>query len=158
MNVMRYTVIDDHGAVSFVAPCEASPALVAACARNPGTLEELLDRVEEYYRPLRRDVLNGLAVFDERNSDGKYDAVHAALQFCAPQDLPVFRVVDEPTRDASGQPVRAGAMIFNLRAKRIIQIQNYQDVERKGRVRVLENDRRGPLLPYELPSEWSIVP
>jgi len=109
-------------------------------------------------RPLRQNVLNGLAVFDERNSDGKHDAVHAALQFCAPQDLPVFRVVDEPTRDASGQPVCAGAMIFNLRARRIIQIQNYHDVERKGRVRVLENDRRGPLLPYELPSEWSIVP
>ena len=41
-DVMRFTVVDAAGRVSFVAPCAALDALVAACARGPRTLLALL--------------------------------------------------------------------------------------------------------------------
>src|SRR3990172_9182497 len=98
MNVMRYTVIDKTGAVSFIAHCDAFNAMVAACARNPETLEEFLACADSYYQPLQDYVLFGLAIFDERNGPGNYRAIHAALDFCPPEEQPVFRVVDDVTR------------------------------------------------------------
>ena len=41
--LMRYTLIDRHGKVSFVGPCLALEALVAACARQPESIDELLE-------------------------------------------------------------------------------------------------------------------
>ena len=46
-DVMRFTVIDSRGRVSFVAPCSGLEALVAACAMEPRTLEELMRTVEQ---------------------------------------------------------------------------------------------------------------
>ena len=71
-----------------------------------------------------------------------------------------LRVVDDVTRNASLQPVKAGGFVINLRAKRIVQIQNsYQEITRSGRVRVFDGTHpRGRLLSYRLPDEWSIVP
>ena len=40
MNILRCTVIDKQGAVSFITHGDALPALVAACASNPQTIEE----------------------------------------------------------------------------------------------------------------------
>src|SRR5581483_10962928 len=84
MNLMRCTVVDAFGAVSFILDGDAIPALVAACASNPRTLAELLERAEPYYGELRERVLNGLAVFDEQNVPGNYRAIHAALEVCPP--------------------------------------------------------------------------
>src|SRR3990170_2396712 len=123
MNVMRYTIIAKGRAVSFVAHCDAATALVASCVKSPRSLEEMLELVEPYYSTLKEYVLCGLALFDERNLSGKYDDIHQALKFCPPEEQPIFRVVDDATREASLRPVKAGAIIFNLPAKRIIQVQ-----------------------------------
>ena len=47
MNLMRMTLIDAGGGVSFVAHGEALPALLRACATGPDRIDTLLDRVEE---------------------------------------------------------------------------------------------------------------
>ncbi len=49
MNLIRCTIVDRQGAVSFVAHGDALPALVAACAAGPTDLEELLVLSEPYY-------------------------------------------------------------------------------------------------------------
>ena len=159
MNLMRFTVIDGGGGVSFVAHGDALPALVKACGANPTTLEDLLRLVEPYYRPLREPVLNGLAIFDERNTEGHYEAVHQALSW-PPHQHPVFRVVDDLTRETSLRAVKAGAVIFNLRAKRIVQIQNsYHEIQRRGLGRVFDGTRMtGEVFSYQLPKEWALVP
>src|SRR3989304_5539452 len=118
MNIMRYTIIDKKGAVSFVDHCDVLDALVAACAENPRTLEDLLDVAERYYRSLKDYVLSGLAVFDEHNTRSHYERIHSALRVLRPEEVPVFRVVDEVTRQASLQPVTAGIIIFNLSSQR----------------------------------------
>ncbi len=160
MNVMRFTIIDGRGGVSFVAHADALPALVKACAQNPGNLEELLDRTAPYYANLREYVLSGLAVFDERNVAGRYGAIHRALELCAPYEQPVFRVVDDVTRETSLRPVKAGAVLFNLLAKRIIQLQNtYWEINRSGRGRVFDGTRMtADVFSYRLPKEWALVP
>jgi hypothetical protein len=160
MNVIRCTVVDGQGAVSFIVHADALSALTAACSVNPSGLERLLEEAEPYYYSLREQVLNGLAIFEEHNAKGNYQAIHRALELCAPHEQPVFRVVDDFTREASLRPVKAGAVIFNLRAKRIIQIVNtYQEIRRTGRARVF--DGSGPtdsVYSYRLPKDWALVP
>jgi len=160
VNVLRCTIIDSRGGVSFVAHADVLPALVKACTDNPRTLEQLLDGTAHYYRGLREQVLNGLAMFDERNVEGHYESIHQALDLCAPYEQPVFRVVDDRTREASLSPVKAGAVVFNLRARRIIQIQNtYREITRRGAGHVFDGTRvTNQVFSYQLPGEWALVP
>ncbi len=137
---MRYTVIDDKGTVSFVGECDLLPALVSACADGARSLEALLDAAGRRQPGVRSYIESGLAVFDEHNVPGHYEAIHSALEHMRPHELPVFRVVDDRTRQASLQGVKAGVIIFNLRSRRIIQIQNtYAEIRGMlGKVRRLE--------------------
>jgi hypothetical protein len=157
---MRYTIVYQGGGISFVADCEFLGALVAACAANPRTYEDLLQGVDEYDKRIREYVLNSLAIFDEHNVDGHYDAIHQVLAETRPANVPVFRIVDDLTRQASLQPVPTGLILFNLKDHRIVQVQNtYHNVERKGRIRLHDGKawtRR--IQRYELPTTWSIVP
>jgi hypothetical protein len=160
MHVMRFTIVDARGAISFVAPCEALGALVAACAENPTTHEALLECAGRFSPQLESYVLNGLAVFDEHNAEDAYDAIRSALRHLQPHEVPPFRVVDEETRRASLEPVKAGVVLFNLLDRRIVQVQNsYSEIRRRGRVRVYRGPRwGGEMHRYELPSSWDIVP
>lgn len=160
MDLMRFTVIDRKGGVSFVAHGDALPALVAACARNPSTLEHLLDLADHYYKDLKEYVLSSLAVFDEHNAPGRYEAIHRTLAATPPQEQPPFRIVDDVTREASLRPVKAGAILFNLRAKRIVQIVNtYREIRRSGRARIFDGQRlTNSIFNYRLPADWALVP
>ena len=133
MNVMRYTVIDGRGVSSFVGPCDALSALLVGCIGGAGSLDELLTSAERSGGKLFDAVTSGLAVFDEHNAYGNFAAIHSAIEHLRPHELPPFRVVDDRTRQASLQPVKAGAIIFNLPKRRIVQIQNtFSDVQRMG--------------------------
>ncbi len=160
MNVLRCTVIDRNGAVSFIAHVDALPALLAACTSNPQDLAELLALAEPHYRGLWEYVLSGLAVFDEHNAPGRYERIHKALTTLPRHRQPVFRVVDDLTREASLRPVKAGAVIFNLPAKRIVQIANSsQEIRRRGRARVFDGRcHTDATFTYHLPDEWAVVP
>ncbi len=160
---MRYTIVDSQGSVSFVAPCHGLKALTAACAAvAPTTAEALLTAAGDYDSEIRDTILNGLRVFDEHNVPGDYAAIHAALAAPpgATPEFPVFRVVDEVTREASLAPVKAGLVLFNLKQKRIVQLQNtYADVLREDRGRVRRNGRvTGRFYTYRLPPDWHILP
>ena len=160
MGLMRFTVVDTRSTVSFIGPDRALHALVAACSTGADSIEELLDRISPFVGELRERVLSGLAVFDEHNSHGNTRWIHAAFDYCRPEEAPVFRVLDDRTREISLSPVWAGAVVFNLKSKRIVQIQNtYSDIKRKGRLRVMEGARpTNKVQRYELGPEWTVVP
>ena len=160
MNLLRCTLIDPGGGISFIVDGEALPALTAACAADPAGIGDLLGVAERYYRGLTDRVENGLAVFDERNAAGHYETIHRALAMCPPGMEPVFRVVDDVTREASLKPARAGAIVFNLIAKRIVQLMNsYQEIKRSGRAQVFDGrSLTGDVFSYRLPREWALVP
>ena len=164
MYVMRFTVIDPEGTVSFVAPCTALKALAAACSKGPTRLADLLDASATFDDSLKEMVLDGLAVFDEHNSAGNLEQIHNALDYAGEQksqhQVPAFRVVDEVTRQASLEPVQAGLVIFNIRDRRIVQVVNtYADVRRQDRGRIhKDGEPTRQLYQYSLPMDWQIVP
>ncbi len=157
---IRLTVVDAEGTVSFIAHASAVVALAAACASDPTTLRELLDASTRFDKSLRDKVLNGLAVFDEHNLPDDLSAIHHQLETLAPRNTPVFRVLDPITREASLRPVRSGVVLYNLPAKRIVQIENtYEPLAPSGEV----NYHNGKflsirLVPYKLSPDWTIVP
>lgn len=160
MNVLRCTVIDRTGAISFLTHGDSLPALVAACTVSPETVEEFLSGVDPFYRNLADYVRDGLAVFDEHNVGGHYEEIHQQLTRVPRHKQPVFRVVDDLTREASLRPVKAGAVIFNLKAKRIVQMVNsYQEIRRTGRGRFFDGAQHTEAtFRYRLPEEWALVP
>jgi hypothetical protein len=159
-DVIRCTVIDQRSTVSFIAHWAAAAALTAACSHDPRSLDELLTASQHYDRGLRSLVMRGLAIFDEHNLPGELSDIHQRLREKPSAEGPVFRVLDEVTREESLRPVRAGVVLFNLRARRIVQIQNtYDELTHDGTV----NYHNGKFLsirslPYQLPPSWSIVP
>jgi hypothetical protein len=161
---MRFTIVDTDGTVSFVAPCNALKALVAACGQGPTNLEGLLSASSRYDNSLESYVLNSLSLFDEHNTQGSYEHIHTAIDYAGEQrshhSLPAFRVVDEVTRQVSLQPVKAGVVIFNLLERRIVQLHNtYAEVKRRDVGRIHEGgEPTERLYRYSLPHDWQIVP
>ncbi len=160
MGMMRFTIVDDDATISFVGPDRSLHALVAGCATEPATIRELLEEASLFAPDLRDRVMSGLAVFDEHNSRDNLRWIHAAFGYCKPEDMPVFRVLDDKTRQMSLSPAWAGVVVFNLKAKRIVQIHNtYADIKRKGRLRIMEGATpTNRIRRYELPAEWTVVP
>ncbi len=157
---MRFTIVDHRGTISFVGDGFLMLPLVAACASNPAGHKEMLSTADKIDRRVRVNILNQLAVFDEHNVDGDYAEILSKLESAKNHNEPVFRVVDEVTRERSLEPTRTGLIIFNLKDHRIIQVLNqFYAVERKGEVHLHTGNlysRR--TVPYELPETWSIVP
>ena len=160
VSVMRFTVVDPAGALSFVGPAHTLKMLAAACCRRPADSKALLRHAGEYDSLFAGGVLAGLAVFDEHNTLDDTSQIRGCLDGAGPDEIPPFRVVDEATRRWSLQPARAGLVVINLPARRIIQVQNsYGELLRRGLGRIRENGRpTARLYRYELPPEWAILP
>jgi hypothetical protein len=154
------TLIDANGGISFVMHGEALWALLKACTTSPRTVDELLERAEPYYQGLRERIDNGLSIFDERNTPGQYDAIHRAIELAPPDESPLFRIVDDVTRETSLRPVKAGAIIINLIDRRIIQLQNaYREITRQGRATIWDGERMTETpFTYLLGKDWALVP
>ncbi len=159
MGSMRFTIVQAGGGISFAQDEFMLPALVAACAFNPTTYDQLLDALHEYDRRARDDVRLALSVFDEHNVPGAYDAIHRWLDETASY-RPAFRIVDERTRQVSLQPYDGGLVIFNLKERRIVQVHNtVGDVVREGAVRHHNGQQWTQRVhPYALPESWRILP
>jgi len=157
---MRFTIVDPRGTISFVGDGFLMLPLVAACASNPRSLGEMLARVDQIDRRLRDRILNGLAVFDEHNVEGNYEAIRRSLAEQNGHQEPVFRVVDDVTRQRSLEPTHTGLIIFNLKDHRIVQVLNhFYAVERSGEVHLHNGERYSRrTISYQLPETWSIVP
>ncbi|HZU14766.1 MAG TPA: hypothetical protein VFB58_18160 [Chloroflexota bacterium] len=155
---MRYTIVDPGGTISFVGDGFLLMPLVAACASNPSSLRDMIERADAIDRRLRFHVGRGLLVFDEHNVEGDYSSIHRELEDRRAE--PVFRVVDDVTREKSLEPTRTGLIIFNLKDRRIIQVLNhFYAVERAGEVHIHNGERYSRrTISYRLPDSWSIVP
>ena len=157
---MRFTVVQGESTISFSAPCTFLKALVAAVSAGATDFPTLLANAASYDDYTAPTTLNGLAVFDERNSSENYENITRTIELADNKSLPVFRVVNELTRAASLQPVNAGLVIFNLTSHKIIQVQNsYAEIKRRDRGRIHEGGHpTSRLYYYTLPEEWQILP
>lgn len=160
MALIRFTVADKDGTTSFMGPGHALKMVVAACASEPETIRDLLDRTRRYDDQFASSVLNGLLVFDEHNVRDDTSAIEATFATLPASEWPPFRVYNDVTRRASTQPGRAGLIVINLNDKRIVQVQNsYAEILRKDRGRIRAQGRpTRTLYHYNLPTEWALVP
>lgn len=159
-NHYRVNVIDERGTVSFLAPPHGLKVLAAAITQGAADGGELLALAHAFDARWATEVRVQLMRFDEHNVDEVSTPFQEAI---ALEDSPAhsaFRVMDTETRQRSLVPGRLGLVVFNLKERRIIQIQNnYANLERKdrGRIRV-DGKPSGKLFQYELPTDWALVP
>jgi hypothetical protein len=159
-SLVRFTVTDGDTTTSFAGPGHAIKMLVAACSKGPSTVRELLEHTRRYDEYFVTDIINGLAVFDEHNIQDNTVAIEQEFERQVPDEWPPFRVYNDATRRACTQPGRAGLIVINLAAKRIIQVQNsYAEIQRqdRGRIRSAGKPTRA-LYHYSLPQEWALLP
>ncbi len=160
MSSMRFTIVDGTGAISFAGPPHGLKAIAAVCSAGATDHRSLLDGLAGYDARLANHVLDGLAVFDEHVSQTNPASIAEWMSDPERPRLQPFRVVDDATRQASLEPRRLGVVIFNLKDRRIIQIQNsYAELQRsdRGRIRVDGQPTR-QYYRYSLPDEWQILP
>jgi len=159
-SLVRFTVVDPNGATSFLGPGHVIKMLAAACSRNPRTLQDLLEFTRPYDPDFVSEVRRGLAIFDEHNTPDDLSAFQAVVERQSPDTLPPFRVFDDLTRDLSLRPARLGLVLYNLKARRIVQLVNsYGALLREDRGRIRRSGQPTPVLySYQLPHEWQIVP
>jgi len=148
MNLVRFTIVDRDGAVSFVYDGGILATLLEACVAGASSLANFLDLTARRNARLREYVSCGLAVFDEHNVSDNYQSIHEAIKHFESDEWPVFRVVDEVTREASLRPTRTGVIVFNLVERRIVQMHNGYDESIDVSQRVRRLQRAG----------WRIVP
>jgi hypothetical protein len=156
----RVNVIDERGTISFLAPSHGLKVLAAAITGGASSVAELLAKAQDFDARWASDVRADVMTFDEHNVDDLSDRFQDAISSEDNPDHPAFRVIDTVTRKRSLVPGALGLVVFNLKERRIIQIQNnYSNLERSDRGRIRINGRPTDMLfRYELPVEWSLVP
>jgi hypothetical protein len=156
----RVNVIDERGTVSFLAPPHGLKVLAAAITQGAGSAAELLALSLAFDAQWAADVRSQIMRFDEHNLSQVAAPYSVALGGVDGPTHPAFRVIDAETRHRSLVPGRLGLVVFNLKERRIIQIQNnYSNLERKDRGRVrIGGEPTDTVFQYELPVEWSLVP
>jgi len=134
--------------------------LTAGCAKEPADFWELMEAVGQYDQVFARTVIDGVRIFDEHNTRDDHSEIVTRIDESKSRDDPPIRVLDEITRRRSLEPIGAGLVVFNLVARRIIQVQNsYAELEPKGRGRLREQGRPVQrLYHYALPATWTILP
>jgi hypothetical protein len=157
--MMRLTIIDEQQTVSFVAPPHALKAIAACCANGVSTAGDVLAALARYDANLSRRLRDQLAIFQEHNTVQDTGWIDRRLAD-QPDYEPAIVVLNDETRRASLEPARLGLVVFNLPARRIVQVQNsYANLERSDRGRVRRNGKPvSTFYSYSLPDDWSIVP
>lgn len=157
--MMRFNIIDSNQTVTFLAPPHALKALAAGCSSGADSVADLLGSLTRYDPDLGRNLREQLAIFQEHNLGGATGWVHDRIDE-NPDYAPPVVVLDARTRELSQRPGELGLIVFNLPAKRIIQIQNtYANLERSDRGRIRRNGQPvRALYSYTLPDDWAIVP
>ncbi len=160
MSDMRFTVVDPGGTISFTGPAHGLKILAAACSRQPRDYQTLMRYAGELDSRFATSVVHGLSVFDEHNTVNDLTAIRSQLVADDIGAVPPFRVLDELTRRRSLEPERAGLVVFNLKAQRIVQVQNsYAELKREDRGRRWRDGQpTDALYHYRLPAGWSILP
>ena len=156
---IRCTIVEPAGTITLVGPGHLAKVLAAACAQSPADVRTLLQLAERYDATLVQDLSAGLAIFDEHNVGDDHMWIDERLGDQADYPLPV-RVVNGSTRELSLAPFDAGLIVFNLNARRIVQVQNsYADILRRDRGRIREGgEPTDTMFHYRLPDAWTVLP
>ena len=158
--LLRFTVIDSEGTISFGAPGHMAKMMAAACAHDPATIDQVLGTLTSL-DPVAADSLrHGLARFDEFVVRDDATSIEDWMAQNDPLDGTPFRLIDPGLREATLSPLPLGLIMVNLPDKRIVQIENrYGPILRKDRGRMRrDGEPIAQVYTYELSSDWSLLP
>jgi predicted pyridoxine 5'-phosphate oxidase superfamily flavin-nucleotide-binding protein len=160
INEFRFNVVDARGVASFLGPAHALKAMTAACSRGAADTTSMLILAGSYDADWALGVRHGLHVFDEHNTNVLSESFHDVGADEGEMRHHPFRVLDADTRRRSMVPARLGLVVFNLKDRRIIQIENrYANLMREDRGRIRHNGRpTRQVFSYALSDAWSILP
>lgn len=158
--LLRITLIDSQGTISFGAPGHMAKMMAAACAHNPTSIEQVLGSLSTLDPASAESLKHGLARFDEFVVRDDATSIDEWLAQNDPLDGTPFRLIDARLREATLTPLPLGVIMVNLPDKRIVQIENrYGALLRKDRGRMRrDGEPIGQMYRYELSPEWSLLP
>jgi hypothetical protein len=158
--LLRITLIDNEGTISFGAAGHVAKMMAAACAHNPSSIEEVLMTLGSLDPESAMALRHGLARFDEFVVRDDASSIDEWLAQNDPVDGTPFRLIDDRLREATLTPLPLGLIMVNLPDKRIVQIENrYGPLLRKDRGRMRrEGEPVGQVYTYELSPDWSLLP
>ena len=158
--LLRITLIDSEGTISFGAPGHIAKMMAAACAHNPTAIDQVLGTLTTLDPASTESIKHGLARFDEFVVRDDATSIDEWLAQNDPLDGTPFRLIDPRLREATLTPLPLGVVMVNLPDKRIVQIENrYGALLKKDRGRMRrDGEPIGQLYRYELSDEWSLLP
>ena len=156
----RVNLIDERGTISLLTPPHGPKMLTAVAGLGLETSREMLEAVAAMDESWIRQVQSQLAMFSEFNVDSLDEDWREMVEENDSVVHPAFRVIDGVTRSRSLVPGSLGLIVFNLKQRRIIQVQNaWDELERTGEGRYrIDGDIDERMYSYTLPETWSLVP
>lgn len=157
---VRVTIRDGEQVVSLLAGRDTALRLVAGCAVNPLSLDELLLATEVYQRGIAAWLMADLMTFDKAwRRQGQAYIQRAFDPDDGAENQPVaFQVVDELTEEAAHAPAAGGLVAIDLPAHHI-GVAGDLEVLREDQVLVHTGERlTDQSITYILPQEWEIEP
>lgn len=155
---VRVTIRGREETVSFLTGRDTALRLVAGCAANPLTLDELLLATEVYQRGIVGWLIGDLMEFDkawQRQGDEYLESAFGSGADAA-NEPGAFQVVDQLTEKAAHAPPDGGLVVIDLPAYRIL-VGGDMEVPAEGRVLVHTGERlTDRSITYILPQEWKI--
>ena len=156
----RVNLIDERGTISLLTPPHGPKMLTAVAGLGLETSREMLEAVAAMDESWIRQVQSQLAMFSEFNVESLDEDWREMVEENDSVVHPAFRVIDGVTRSRSLVPGSLGLIVFNLKQRRIIQVQNaWDELERTGEGRYrIDGDIDERMYTYTLPETWSLVP
>lgn len=156
----RVNLIDERGTISLLTPPHGPKMLTAVAGLGLETSREMLEAVAAMDESWIRQVQSQLAMFSEFNVESLDEDWREMVEENDSVVHPAFRVIDGVTRSRSLVPGSLGLIVFNLKQRRIIQVQNaWDELERTGEGRYrIDGDIDERMYSYTLPETWSLVP
>lgn len=158
LDFFRVNIIDDRSTLSLLAPPHGPKMLTAVVGLDFSSSRDLLEAAAGMDESWIRSIQAQLAMFDEFNVDELDSAWSEIIARPDSAVHPAFRVIDQATRERSLLRGSLGLIVFNLKERRIIQVQNeWSDLQRHdtGRYQVDGEERT---FSYSLPDTWTLVP
>lgn len=153
--LLRITIVDHSKTVTLPGDELLARQLVAACAANPETLEDLLLATEPLRPGITRQVINGLLRFDQKRHQEwmvNLDAFHD-----------IFEVMDAHLDQLSLQGLPGGLILFDLYEKNVWIAAPHitgqgGEIKREDTLPVFENGQISKkTITYSLDKVWKIV-
>ena len=158
--LLRFTVIDNEGTISFGGPGHLAKMMAAACAHSPASIDQVLATLATLDPSMTDSIKHGLARFDEFVVRDDATSIEQWIAQNDPLSGTAFRLIDSRLREATLTPLPLGVIMINLPDKRIVQIENrYGPILRKDRGRMRrDGEPISQVYTYELSSDWSLLP